>query len=81
MTPKMVAMLEEAERAPSKGWDGVTARGGRSATASALCRRGFLAYVGHGRDEADEGGEAEVPIYEITEAGRAAWNRREKETR
>ncbi len=69
----MLAMLEEAADAPRRGWDGIVVRDRwRGVTMAALVRRGFRRYLDHGRDESDEGGGDEVPIYEITEAGKQA---------
>ena len=58
-------------RAVKHGWTGLGAKGPSIGVASRLERLGYVEYVGHGRLEDDDNGDAERPIYAITEDGRS----------
>jgi hypothetical protein len=69
-------ILIEAERMPRYGFDGVVSKGPRAKSIKALESAGLLRFAGYGV-ECDGDGyslqpERERPIYEITDAGRAA---------
>jgi hypothetical protein len=75
MTPTQRRALQDAERMPRFGLDGITAKGRRRAV-QALVAAGLLRDAGLGA-ECDGDGYAVVPerwatVYEITDAGRAA---------
>jgi hypothetical protein len=72
LTGAQIRFLDLAERAPRNGWDGVLAKGTRLRMAEALGRRGLLRFVGCGVDADGDGDGREWPIYELTDAGRAA---------
>jgi hypothetical protein len=81
MTKAQREMLQDAERMPRLGFDGVIGKGPRRRTALALVKAGFLRDAGLGV-ESDGDGYATVPerwatIYEITDAGRAALSQRD----
>lgn len=70
LTEGMRRMLRTAIRVESGGFDGACAYGaGQQASIRACVSRGLLSCVGIGAREDDS---AEVPIYQITDAGRAA---------
>ena len=58
------------ERAVRFGWLGLGVKGARLRCASRLETLGYVEYVGHGRVEDDDNGDAEHPIYAITDRGR-----------
>lgn len=51
-------------------WSGAGARGPTIRTATRLEELGYVEYVTHGRMEDDDNGDAEHPIYAITDKGR-----------
>lgn len=57
-------------RALRFGWSGIGAKGASRRVAARLAKLGYVEYVDHGRIEDDDNGEAEHPIYAITERGR-----------
>lgn len=57
-------------RAVRFGWSGVGAKGSSLRVAVRLEKLGYVEYVDHGRVEDDSNGDAERPIYAITEKGR-----------
>lgn len=78
LTQAQLTVLESAcectppnERAVRFGWSGMGAKGSTIRTAECLAARGLVEYVDHGRLEDDDNGDAERPIYAITERGRA----------
>ena len=58
------------ERAVRFGWSGLGAKGSTLRVAERLSKLGLVEYVTHGRIEDDENGDAERPIYAITDKGR-----------
>ena len=57
-------------RAVRFGWSGMGARGPSVGVAHRLAKRGLAEYVDHGRIEDDGNGDAEHPIFAITQKGR-----------
>lgn len=57
-------------RAVRFGWSGIGAVGPGLRVARHLAKLGYVEYVDHGRMEEDEHGDAERPIYAITDEGR-----------
>jgi hypothetical protein len=59
-----------SDRAVRFGWQGIGAKGSTLRVAERLSKLGLVEYVSHGRIEDDENGDAERPIYAITDKGR-----------
>lgn len=67
--------LEAAARwTDTQGFDGHGARGARIRTATKLEGLGLVEYVGHGMCEDDSNGDADTPIYAVTDKGRDLLN-------
>jgi hypothetical protein len=71
--PMVTVLRRMASLQDRHGYDGMYPYGaGRWRTFRALDRAGLCQFVGHGRDEDGPGGGPDVPVYEITDAGREA---------